>query len=152
MKKLIKDLDNQYHLHEDNKLIATSNGFLIKDNVKKLLHSNCVGVEKDYDKINELAEIWAFETNGDKWSNNDNTAGDNFGSFKAGALAMLEILGDKKFSADDMIKVFFLGRESLGKALVTEQEAKTIVQSLQQTEWEVEVEIEENGFLILKRK
>jgi hypothetical protein len=33
----------------------------------------------------EAAEKWVFETNGHKWSNNDNTAGDNFASFIAGA-------------------------------------------------------------------
>lgn len=33
----------------------------------------------------EAAEKWVFETNSHKWSNNDNTAGDNFGSFIAGA-------------------------------------------------------------------
>ena len=31
------------------------------------------------------AEKWVFETNSHKWSNNDATAGDNFGSFIAGA-------------------------------------------------------------------
>jgi hypothetical protein len=31
------------------------------------------------------AEKWVFETNGHKWSNNDDTAGDNFSSFIAGA-------------------------------------------------------------------
>jgi hypothetical protein len=31
------------------------------------------------------AEKWVFETNGHKWSNNDDTAGDNYGSFVAGA-------------------------------------------------------------------
>lgn len=32
----------------------------------------------------KLADKWVFETNGHKWSNNDNTAGDNYGSFLAG--------------------------------------------------------------------
>ena len=31
------------------------------------------------------AEQWVFGTSGNEWSNNDNTAGDNYGSFKAGA-------------------------------------------------------------------
>lgn len=31
-----------------------------------------------------LADKWVFETNGHKWSNNNNEAGDNFGSFIAG--------------------------------------------------------------------
>lgn len=35
--------------------------------------------------IEEAADKWVFETNGYKWSNNDGTAGDNFGSFIAGA-------------------------------------------------------------------
>lgn len=33
----------------------------------------------------DAAEKWVFETNGHKWSNNDNTTGDNYGSFIAGA-------------------------------------------------------------------
>lgn len=35
--------------------------------------------------IEEAAENWVFETNGHKWSNNDDTAGDNYVSFKEGA-------------------------------------------------------------------
>ena len=35
--------------------------------------------------LEEAAEIWVFETNGHKWSNNDDTAGDNYASFKRGA-------------------------------------------------------------------
>ena len=35
--------------------------------------------------LEEAAEKWVFETNEHKWSNNDDTAGDNYGSFKAGA-------------------------------------------------------------------
>ncbi len=35
--------------------------------------------------IEEAAAKWVFETNSHKWSNNDDTAGDNHGSFIAGA-------------------------------------------------------------------
>lgn len=35
-------------------------------------------------KCDELAEKYVFETNGHRWSNNNNECGDNFGSFKAG--------------------------------------------------------------------
>lgn len=34
--------------------------------------------------IEEAADKWVFEINAHKWSNNDGTAGDNYGSFKAG--------------------------------------------------------------------
>ena len=33
----------------------------------------------------DAAEKWVFDINGHKWSNNDNTAGDNYGSFIVGA-------------------------------------------------------------------
>lgn len=36
-------------------------------------------------EIREAADEWIFGENGMKWSNNDNTAGDNHGSFMAGA-------------------------------------------------------------------
>jgi hypothetical protein len=42
------------------------------------------GADRD-ETVEEAAETWVFETNGHKWSNNDDTAGDNYGSFKAGA-------------------------------------------------------------------
>jgi hypothetical protein len=40
--------------------------------------------------LEEAALKWVFETNGHKWSNNDDTAGDNYGSFIAGAKYMTE--------------------------------------------------------------
>ena len=44
-----------------------------------------LGEDPKEEKLNEAADKWVFETNGHKWSNNDDTAGDNYGSFKAGA-------------------------------------------------------------------
>lgn len=44
------------------------------------------------DEIREAADEWVFEINGMKWSNNDNSAGDNFGSFIAGAKWVLSHL------------------------------------------------------------
>lgn len=39
----------------------------------------------DFTEIESAASEWVFDTNGDKWSNNDDTAGDNYGSFINGA-------------------------------------------------------------------
>lgn len=36
------------------------------------------------EEIREAADEWVFDKNGMKWSNNDDTAGDNYGSFMAG--------------------------------------------------------------------
>jgi len=44
------------------------------------------------EEINSAADKWVFRTNGEKWSNNDDSAGDNFGSFVSGAKWMLEKL------------------------------------------------------------
>jgi len=41
--------------------------------------------EPKQEALEEAAEKWVFETNGHKWSNNDDTAGDNYGSFVEGA-------------------------------------------------------------------
>jgi len=37
------------------------------------------------EQIQEAADKWVFETNGHRWSNNNDSAGDNYGSFIAGA-------------------------------------------------------------------
>lgn len=42
------------------------------------------------EQIKEAAHDYVFDKNGHKWSNNDNTAGDNFGSFTDGAKWMQE--------------------------------------------------------------
>ncbi len=47
------------------------------------------------EQIRDGADEWAFEINGHKWSNNDNTAGDNYGSFLAGAKWVLDNLNKK---------------------------------------------------------
>jgi hypothetical protein len=50
--------------------------------------------EPKQETVEEAAEKWVFETNGHKWSNDDDTAGDNYGSFREGAKWMLEKLQD----------------------------------------------------------
>jgi hypothetical protein len=45
----------------------------------------CCCTIKKQETIEDGANKWVFETNADRWSNNDDTAGDNYGSFIAGA-------------------------------------------------------------------
>lgn len=42
-------------------------------------------METNDKEIREAANQWVFDKNSSKWSNNDNTAGDNFNSFVKGA-------------------------------------------------------------------
>ena len=44
-----------------------------------------VNPTEEPESLEEAAATWVFETNGHLWSNNDNSAGDNYGSFIAGA-------------------------------------------------------------------
>jgi hypothetical protein len=45
----------------------------------------CCCTIKKQETIEDGANKWVFETNADRWSNNDDTVGDNYGSFIAGA-------------------------------------------------------------------
>lgn len=56
--------------------------------------------------LDDAAHEWVFETNGHKWSNNDDTAGDNFGSFIAGAKWQQEKELDILKEALEIIKEF----------------------------------------------
>jgi hypothetical protein len=64
--------------------------------------------------LEEVAEKWVFETNGHKWSNNDDTAGDNFASFIAGAKWQQE--QDKnKYSEEEVCSIVFELLNNLGE-------------------------------------
>jgi hypothetical protein len=80
--------------------------------------------------LKEAAEKWVFETNGHKWSNNDDTAGDNYGSFKAGAKWMSEYRG---YSEEDVRKAYQQGEEdSYLKGGQTKEMENEFIQSLHQ--------------------
>jgi hypothetical protein len=59
--------------------------------------------EPKQETLEEAAEKWTFETNGHKWSNNDNTAGDNYGSFIAGAKYQAE----RMYSEEEVLEILF---------------------------------------------
>lgn len=42
--------------------------------------------------IDQAAEKYVFETNGHKWSNNNDECGDNFGSFKQGCEFLMPVI------------------------------------------------------------
>jgi hypothetical protein len=60
------------------------------------------------DDIREAAHEWVFETNGRKWSNNDNSAGDNYGSFMAGA----QLVNQQTYSQDQVEKLLEIQRDN----------------------------------------
>ena len=124
--KLIKH-DFGYNLVDTNsKHIATS-----KDKYSNgvnqdywLSVKNCQAIECGYD-LDELAENF--------WKEEFMKLGlIDTNSFKAGFQKALEILGDNKFSEDNMRKAYREG-------YYDEHSIEVVIQSLQQTEWEVEI-------------
>ena len=145
--KLIKREDGLYFLHDEN-------GKLIYG---KLSLKNCEAIVNGYD-LDELAENLYLKSGPDGISDTL--------SFKIGFQKALEILGDKKFSEEDMKKAIHFGaswREQLFNGTTKTSE---LFESLQQTEWDVEIvmdicgdkvyavpepALDENGCLILRR-
>jgi hypothetical protein len=82
--KPFQSTDKGYMIHlPDNDVLEEPK----QDTVGKEFYESADKVITVYrqETFEEAAEKWVFETNGHKWSNNDNTAGDNFASFIAGA-------------------------------------------------------------------
>jgi hypothetical protein len=63
----------------------------------KALHIGAVsGSLPSDEEIREGADNWVFKINGMKWSTNDDTAGDNFSSFIAGAKWLMQRISNDR--------------------------------------------------------
>lgn len=119
--KLIKD-HADYHLVDDKRfIIGTTVSCTDK---QKLSLKNCQAIERGYD-LDELAENIKTE---DGFAHRQ--------SFKAGFQKALELMGDKKFSEEDIRKAM----ESMANLLPLSM-IDNYIQSLQQTQWDVEIEM-----------
>ena len=65
--------------------------------------------EPKQETVEEAAEKWVFETNSHKWSNNDNSAGDNYGSFLNGAKWQAE----RSYSEEEVKKLLISCKDQL---------------------------------------
>jgi hypothetical protein len=160
MKGKLNKVDNGYVLLVDNIMYATDND--------KLSQSNCDEIFGIVD-VNKLAEEWVFDKNGHKWSNNDNSAGDNYGSYKEGFNKAMELNKDKVFTLADIEKAFDSGYEMLDSPKKYNDVLVEINKKLlQPTEIQVEIlclhtgdpeyttntglpKLDEDGCLILKK-
>lgn len=68
---------------------------LIEREVALRIHDVSGSLPSD-EEIRDGADKWVFDINGMKWSNNDNTAGDNYGSFIAGVKWVLSRLSNDR--------------------------------------------------------
>lgn len=136
MKGKLNKLDNGWMLLVDNIMYATDeNAPYARLSVK-----NCESIDRGYD-LDELAYDYSWNHQSDpKW-------GGTIDIFKAGFQKALEIIGDKKFSEEDiknaMDRVWDWSEDDKDKdcSSMTELRNKHI-QSLQQNEWDCIVEME----------
>ena len=143
--KLIKTSKDSHHnghyfLNDDNGFaIGSSDKDWCKRAVTKkplyvLSLKNCQAIERGYD-LDELVKI-------DKEKDLDFT---DESSFRRGFLKALELMGDKRFSEEDMYKMFIFARSiDTAKKHIKKLEDIPIdelfndfIKSIQQTEWDV---------------
>lgn len=168
--KLIKVLEH-YHLYDGDKAIATTivgNPMLLPN----LSLKNCQAIERGYD-LDELVkskypnfynEDYEYDVEAEMLRDEYKSRG-----FKEGFQKAVEILGDKKFSEENMLKAFITGVFT-DETSDHDFEFTELMKDLQQTEWDCIVEMEyydplpptrqtalrpkldADGCLILKRK
>jgi hypothetical protein len=150
--KLIKHEEDYYCIMNDKgEIIADVNG----GNIFKLSLKNCQAIELGYD-LDELAERTYRDyphSSTDEYDNQklmwnkDVHASKKRKAYIKGFQKALEILGDKKFSEEDMQNAHALGWDTAfewaeGNSKITE--LKELINSLQQKEWDVEVVMEDS--------
>lgn len=158
--KLIKDkhIDDFYYLKIGINTYATTH----KESFRILSLKNCQAIGRSYN-FDEYDEAIAYASEFGHPSPegfSDEQIGRLHG-FIDGFQKALEILGDKKFSEEDMKKAIYIAWEGGDLA------STHIIESLQQTEWDVEIVmdvcgdkvyavpepfLDTDGCLILKRK
>ena len=105
----------------------------------KLSTKNCEAIKNGYD-LDELAEKH-YNVHIKKGHTEEDSLQRKI-DFILGFVSALEILGDKKFSEHDMQKAFESGYETLDSDKTYNEHYEEMIQSLQQTEFDVEIEME----------
>lgn len=97
----------------------------------KLSLPNCQAIALGYD-LDELAESFTEHS----WD------GDSHNIFKAGFQKALDILGDRQFTKEDLEKsIIWAHDKSTEGVYLSRLPITDFIQSLQQTEWEIDVEM-----------
>lgn len=139
----IKDLGDNYVLHriKDGILTIEGDSHHVIHGIQpfyKLSVKNCEAIKLGYD-LDELAELSLRRIDGEP-------VNDFFQQiFKLGFRKALEILGDKKFRESDIkaaIRRGYVERQVHEGVEVYFETYEEFIQSLQQNEWEVEIEME----------
>jgi hypothetical protein len=125
--KLVKKQEGWYNLYQNDIGIGSTHTEL---QGYKLSLANCQAIERGYDLDQEMCKLV------DKKAEQNNTV--DLNAYAQGCLdafqKALELMGDKKFSEDDMKAAY--GKGFLKQSI---KSFNSLIQSLQQTEWDVEI-------------
>ena len=135
MKGKLRKKDGHYYFWDDNFHITDFVANTTEHSKNKLSLKNCEAIANGYD-LDELVEDFIVVK--PKYREHEHNI--SVSSFKVGFQKALEILGDKKFSEEDVAFMFQLGFNLDNPISRNEYDAH--IQSLQQTEWDVEIEME----------
>lgn len=138
--KLIKE-NNGYTLFVDGKVFGDTDGHQLKSITNKLSLKNCQAIELGYDLDELISEsntshLALFTSDSHELMYDE--------GYKAGFQKALEILGDKKFSEDDVINIAeYVRVASQSSPSVRTKYLLAEYQSQEKTEWDVIVEMDE---------
>ena len=137
--KLVKRSNGRFDLYEIKDVDQLNTIASSFDNPKgKLSLKNCQEIERSYD-LDELAKVFHEQH---KFASSHIA---DITSFKLGFQKALELMGDKKFSEEDIDEAFDAGHEMLDSPKNYNDVLNSFKESLQQTEWDVEIEMEYQG-------
>ena len=152
MKGTLIKKENHYYFWSSDWNPEKNEGFVANSEgtvERKLSLKNCEAIENGYD-LDELAsQRYIIKNTGDMFMPNPHEVNNIYRreGFKEGFQKALYILGDKKFSVKDMEKLMFATIEfTEQKEGETYPFLKDFIQSLQQTEWDVEVVTEKDCY------
>ena len=138
--KLIKRSNGRFDLYsieDKNQINTIASSF---DNPKgKLSLKNCEAIELGYD-LDELAKVFHEQH---KFASSHIA---DITSFKLGFQKALEILGDKKFTENNIDEAFDAGYEMLDSPKNYNDVLKEFKESLEPTEWDVEIVMDKDCY------
>jgi hypothetical protein len=160
--KLVKSQD-RWDLSQDQWDLYNPEGYKVASTLKGcksvLSIKNCEAIERGYDLVElidiELNKLPYTKHLDDGQFNDGQLAGFELGAEWAFQKA-LELMGDKKFSEEDVKNLIdnfhSIYEDGFGVASDNKkQRAYKLIQSLKKNEWDVEVQVDTDGWLILKR-
>ena len=129
MGEILVKTGNDYILYSKDKTVLGITSGTMEGRMLSL--KNCQAIENGYD-LDELAKSYAIR---DDISDEFDYVDGIMKHFKAGLQKALELLGDKKFTEDDIRKTIFI----VTNPLDTRYSSSEIISSLQPKEWDVEI-------------